>query len=74
MSGCPTEQEKNIHDCYNTIAAMTCYAGFLMEDLPPSSEMYKFSKRIYTSAKRAKLLLDEITQEKMVEDATKKVV
>ncbi len=55
------EQKKNVHDCYNTIAAITCYAQFLIDDLPAESEMHKFSKSIFLSSKRAKLLLDEIT-------------
>lgn len=55
-------QEKHVHDLYNTIAAMTCYAQFLMEDISQDSEMHKFAKSIFTSSKRAKLLLDELSK------------
>ncbi len=63
MSEVNNEQVKNIHDCYNTIAAITCYAQFLLQDIPPHSEMHKFSKSIFISSKRAKLLLDEISKD-----------
>ncbi len=63
MSEVNNERVKNIHDCYNTIAAITCYAQFLMQDIPPHSEMHKFAKSIFVYSKRAKLLLDDISKE-----------
>jgi len=69
------DKQKYIHDCYNTIAAITCYAQFLLEDIPPESEMHKFANSIFVSSKRAKLLLDEMNSDvPEVQRVTKKVV
>lgn len=58
------EKDTHPHDLYNTIAAMTCYATFLMEDLPEGTEMHKFAKSIFISSEHAKLLLDELSKDK----------
>ena len=75
------QQREDIHDCYNSIAAVTCYAQILVQELNETTEQHSFAKNILTSSNHAKTLLDDIVaalpqDDKGAKDSdeTKKVV
>lgn len=75
------QQREDIHDCYNSIAAVTCYAQILIQELNEMTEPHSFAKNILRSSNQAKTLLDDLVaslrkDDKDAKDSndTKKVV